>query len=308
MAHDAPISGAGPLAVTGSDLFSQSELTTEYDYHHGYWDGADREFRGFACVEQRDAQRFASGGVEHFSPPTETRTWFHLGPVGPELGDWAPLDLSDEFWQEDPAMLGAAVIETLPATLSRRQQRDACRALRGSTLRVELYALDADTAQGRPYTVTEHQYEVTLVSDPPPPQQQPATGPQLTIAVGAVPPGAPATVSIPDARTPLPFFAHPLGERTTEWERGTDPRTRLKWTDGYDAYGRAHRTVEVAVPRGRDPRQPDDQRPSHTLQRRPRSATPPATTTATSATDRSRARAMSSSTTAASRSPSSIGQ
>ena len=35
----------------------------------------------------------------YYSPPTETRTWFHLGPVGPESGAWTEgLDLSGEYW------------------------------------------------------------------------------------------------------------------------------------------------------------------------------------------------------------------
>jgi len=29
------------------DAISGGKLTTEYSYHHGYWDGAEREFRGF---------------------------------------------------------------------------------------------------------------------------------------------------------------------------------------------------------------------------------------------------------------------
>ena len=38
------------------DEFSRSKLTTEYRYHHGYWDGAEREFRGFGMVEQLDTE------------------------------------------------------------------------------------------------------------------------------------------------------------------------------------------------------------------------------------------------------------
>ena len=41
-------------STTVTDYFSQTTLTSEYFYHHGYWDGADREFRGFARVDQRD--------------------------------------------------------------------------------------------------------------------------------------------------------------------------------------------------------------------------------------------------------------
>ena len=48
------------------DHFSKGKLTTEYHYHHGYWDGAEREFRGFGMVEQRDTESFEeydSGGL-----------------------------------------------------------------------------------------------------------------------------------------------------------------------------------------------------------------------------------------------------
>ena len=225
-----PVHVVAGLTVT--DAFSDSALTTEYRYHHGYWDGADREFRGFARVDQRDAR--SSGQDRGPSPPTETRTWFHVGPVGPEAGDWAPLDLSDEYWAEDPSMLGSPVIATLPDSLTRRQLRDACRALRGATLRTELYALDGAPAQDRPYAVTEHRHEITLAGG----------------------------LAAPDGSAASPaFFPHPVAERTTEWERGTDPRTRIRWTDGHDGYGRPRHTLELAVPRGRDPRRRDEAPP-----------------------------------------------
>ena len=40
------------------DQISGGRLTTEYRYHHGYWDGVEREFRGFAMVEQLDTETF----------------------------------------------------------------------------------------------------------------------------------------------------------------------------------------------------------------------------------------------------------
>jgi hypothetical protein len=40
------------------DKISKGKLTTEYKYHHGYWDGAEREFRGFGMVEQLDTETF----------------------------------------------------------------------------------------------------------------------------------------------------------------------------------------------------------------------------------------------------------
>jgi virulence plasmid B protein/glycosyltransferase TcdB-like subunit of Tc toxin len=71
------------------DQISYGKLTTEYRYHHGYWDGTEREFRGFGMVEQLDTETFAdyhapgAHGPEtrfepvlnkHFSPPLLTKT------------------------------------------------------------------------------------------------------------------------------------------------------------------------------------------------------------------------------------------
>ncbi len=38
------------------DEISQRQVNHEYRYHHGYWDGVEREFRGFAMVEQFDTE------------------------------------------------------------------------------------------------------------------------------------------------------------------------------------------------------------------------------------------------------------
>ena len=102
------------------DQISHGKLTTEYRYHHGYWDGTEREFRGFGMVEQLDTETFAdyhaagAHGTEtrfepvlakHFSPPLLTKTWFHQGPVDDETGDWQELDWSADYWPGDPQAL-----------------------------------------------------------------------------------------------------------------------------------------------------------------------------------------------------------
>ena len=38
------------------DRISRNRFVTRYVYHHGYFDGEEREFRGFAMVEQWDAE------------------------------------------------------------------------------------------------------------------------------------------------------------------------------------------------------------------------------------------------------------
>lgn len=221
------------------DYFSKGKLTTEYRYHHGYWDGAEREFRGFGMVEQRDTESFekydnsglhgeeaffAKVDRQYFSPPTLSKTWFHQGPVGDEFGDWQELDWSDQYWSGDPQLLKHidTVNEFLKGLTERRVKRDALRALRGSILRTELYALDGSEREERPYTVTEYRYGLREESEPGPQEQD-----RLHI-----------------------FFPHQTGQRTTQWERGDDPMTQFAFPDDYDDFGQPRRQTQIACPRG----------------------------------------------------------
>lgn len=91
------------------DEISLGKLTTEYSYHHGYWDGTEKEFRGFGRVDQRDTEtftRYNDKGLhgrqsfdkvteEHYTPPIETRNWFHQGSIGDEFGGWFEADYRD---------------------------------------------------------------------------------------------------------------------------------------------------------------------------------------------------------------------
>ena len=218
--------------VTVTDEISQGKLTTEYRYHHGYWDGAEREFRGFGMVEQLDTEEIFDPAMkmrEHYSPPIKTKTWFHQGPVGPEHGNWQELDYSHEYWSGDPQLLDhtAAVNAFLGSLPSRRSKRDALRTLRGSILRSELYALDDSPDHDRPYTVTEHSYALREESPPA------ANSDRLRI-----------------------FFPHPVSQRTTQWERGDDPMTQFSFTGDYDDFGQPQQQTTVAAPRRAKHRHP----------------------------------------------------
>src|SRR5262249_56550072 len=46
--------------VETRDLISRNRFVTRYAYHHGYYDGIEREFRGFGMVEQRDTEELAA--------------------------------------------------------------------------------------------------------------------------------------------------------------------------------------------------------------------------------------------------------
>ncbi|RCJ42356.1 hypothetical protein A6770_35100 [Nostoc minutum NIES-26] len=228
------------------DHFSKGKLTTEYCYHHGYWDGGEREFRGFARVEQRDTEvfeNFNTNGLheerpfeqveaKRFSPPLETRTWFHQGPIGDEFGEWEELDLRDEYWSGDPQVLSRPQLVTnfLNGIKDRRVKRDAFRALRGNILRTELYALDGTDFQDRPYTVTESIQGVRKESSP-------SEGDSL-----------PETVRERERKHIFFSFAH--AQRTTQWERGNEPMTQFSFTEDYDDFGQSQRQTTIACLRG----------------------------------------------------------
>ncbi len=205
------------------DELSASRLVTTYRYHQGFWDGTEREFRGFGVVDRFDAETFTAASAENFSPPTLTRTWFHQGQVQDSEGSWRETTWSRP-WAGDATFFAASQRTQLAEILRLAAQaadpariRQGLRALRGSTLRTELYGLDASDRQDRPYTVTESQFDVREVA-------------------------------------PSVFFPFQVASRTTQWERGTEPMTQLGFMGEYDDYGLPRTQLSVAVPRGRDSR------------------------------------------------------
>ncbi len=163
------------------DHISKTKLVTTYKYHHGYYDGREREFRGFGRVDQYDTEEF-----DHFSgsslhgeeaefvnndnayhvPPVLTRTWFHTGVyfdednVSPSGEFYDHQDLMDaykqEFYQGDAdafVLNGHKVEET-------ETPHEAYRALRGSAIRTETFALDGTGKAYHPYAVAETRYQV----------------------------------------------------------------------------------------------------------------------------------------------------
>jgi RHS repeat-associated protein len=220
------------------DAVSKTKLTTAYRYHHGYWDGVEREFRGFGMVEQNDTltePAYNSTGLhpgasfegvvdKKFAPPILTKTWFHQGPIRMKGDSWIEADYSREYWPGDPGFWekGRMLQDLLrDAKLRAHEKRDALRALRGSILRTELYALDGSEQQDRPYTVTENCYDVQAINN-----------------------------TLQEADLKLIYFPVALSKRTTQWERGEEPMTQFGFTGDYDAYGQPRLQTQIACYRG----------------------------------------------------------
>jgi RHS repeat-associated protein len=165
------------------DRINHNKFTTRRAYHHGYYDGFEREFRGFGLVERWDGEELAvlEGAGGDFAnldpgtdlPPTLTRTWLHTG-VFPGEDQVTRLYADEYYHQPDgggPDLPDTALPGTLrliskpprPWRLSRNEAREACRALKGLPLREEVYGLDGTEAERRPYVVTEHNYTIELL-------------------------------------------------------------------------------------------------------------------------------------------------
>ncbi|MDX3188617.1 SpvB/TcaC N-terminal domain-containing protein [Streptomyces sp. MN03-5084-2B] len=168
---------ATPLAVP-VPVVEQVELVervtgarhvTRYRYHHGYYDGREREFRGFGRVDQFDLEHLngpALPGLD-VSGAAETRTWFHTGIwFDPDVplpgGGWfGESELTaryrHEFWSGDAAAPSLGAHQVGPG-------HAAHRALHGAVLRTEVYGRDGGPRDDVPYRVTEQRWRVTDVA------------------------------------------------------------------------------------------------------------------------------------------------
>ncbi|WP_394826074.1 SpvB/TcaC N-terminal domain-containing protein [Pendulispora albinea] len=213
------------------EAVTNTRLVTRYRYRHGFYDGPEREFRGFGLVEQFDAESYGTEGgpglflsgrneidTESHLPPIHTKTWFHTG-AWKEHADIAA-HFQKEYWAGD----GAATV--LPRTafegfIARDavEEREAARALRGSVLRQEVYALDGGAKQRNPYTISERSYQVRRL--------QPADGAKHGV-----------------------FLAHAREVVDYHYERNPlDPRVQHALTLEVDDYGTVLTAAAVGYPR-----------------------------------------------------------
>ncbi|MDZ4853662.1 MAG: SpvB/TcaC N-terminal domain-containing protein [Nitrospirota bacterium] len=157
--------------VTVTDKWRQTTFSTTYSYHHGYFDGAEREFRGFGRVEQVDVEsygEFAQGNSASpyitddktlYQPPVKTVTWYHTGAMIEReriLSQFAHEYFPRWFEDVHPDVinvLGDFEENVLPEPdldaedLSGEEWRDALRACKGMMLRQETYELDVDALE-----------------------------------------------------------------------------------------------------------------------------------------------------------------
>lgn len=220
------------------DRISRNRFVTRYAYHHGYFDGIEREFRGFGRVEQLDTEEFASlstsgsfpvgSNIDEAShvPPVLTKIWFHTGAYLDESR--ISRHFEDEYYREpgltDDQFHDMLLPDTLlPPDVSSREACEATRALKGSILRQEIYALDGSENSLHPYSVSERNFDIMML--------QPKENNHYAV-----------------------FFAHPRETIDYHYERNpSDPRTSHSLILEVDAFGNILKSAAFGYGR----RQPD---------------------------------------------------
>ena len=212
---------------------------SRYAYHHGYFDGYEREFRGFGLVEQWDTEEHREDTVfptvddtnwDHssWSPPVHTRSWFHTGAFLQARS--VSRQYAHEYWIE-PALRPEAraadrramelpdSVITSDTPMSAFELQEAYRALKGLALRVEVYSDDGSPLAANPYSIAETNYTV---------ERRQRIGPNKHAV----------------------FYAHPRETLTFHYERQPDdPRVTHEVTLETDPFGNTKRAVSIGYPR-----------------------------------------------------------
>jgi RHS repeat-associated protein len=217
------------------DHISQTKRVTTYKYHHGHYDGREREFCGFGRVDQFDTESFEdfsqpglhgvgasfSAAPAYHVPPVETRTWFHTGIYfdtrGSRLLDYR--DLTERFRQEYYQQDNQAVPMGEHDVATGDAAPEAYRALRGAQLRTEVYAHDGSGKAAHPYQVEERRYRVVPLQ----PRQE---------------------------NNHAVYFSHAVESLTYHYERNpSDPRIDHELTLEVDSYGNPLKSLSIGYGR-----------------------------------------------------------
>ena len=146
------------------DFVSDNRFVSRFSFHHGYYDSMEREFRGFARVDQWDMEGTNLSGEKVFDrTPILTRTWFHTG--AHLKGRKISKQLISEYYPTDFSLPDSVIESDTSHTI--QDTIEAKRVLRGQVLRSEIFACDQlelgqekPVLKGHPYQVTETRFRV----------------------------------------------------------------------------------------------------------------------------------------------------
>ncbi len=216
------------------DEITQNILVQQFSYRHGYYDGKEREFRGFGLVIHTDSEEFSNSEDETYTDPVTTKTWYHTGApqadtarAGYSQHDAKAISLKPTVFTSIDAKTKQQALLTTENGLSAEMRTELLRALKGSVLREEVFGLNVSEAE--PYTTSESRYIVRLMQGG----------------------GADKRAVV------LPL---PLETTSYHYERTpTDPVCTRQINLEWDEYGMLLRHVNAQYPRRKDAKRPDNE-------------------------------------------------
>ncbi|MFH2059233.1 MAG: SpvB/TcaC N-terminal domain-containing protein [Pseudomonadota bacterium] len=221
--------------TTITDAIRETIFTNSYRYRHGYFDHHEREFRGFARVEQLDTESFSRFKVNSsrnvveeqlHQPPVKTISWFHTGAY---LRHKKILHQCEtEYFQNASFQEYDLPEPEFDNDLTALQLQDAYRAFKGMVLREEVYAEDDTDKAMYPYSVSQSTVDITMVQ--------------------------------PDKNNhPASFLVVPAESVSYGYDRNPgDPRIQQSYILQSDELGNVTRSASVIYPRIKRPSTPND--------------------------------------------------
>ncbi|SSB96387.1 Insecticide toxin TcdB middle/C-terminal region [Pseudomonas sp. 43mfcvi1.1] len=154
---------------TREDEITGNRLTRKFAYRQGYYDGVEREFRGFGLLLETDNETNPDDAdAQGFTMPSLKKTWFHTGKT---------VDMPRIGYNDDPqaVALGKALLcqyqgeagHDIPVAAPTPATRiEMARALSGHVLRSETFGVDRRRKTRTLYSVQEHRYRIRLLQAP----------------------------------------------------------------------------------------------------------------------------------------------
>ncbi|MGE5845430.1 MAG: SpvB/TcaC N-terminal domain-containing protein, partial [Ignavibacteria bacterium] len=215
------------------DKIRKTITSCSYKYRHGYFDNEEKEFRGFARVEQYDSETFenfklneSKNVVEEklHQPPVKTISWFHTGAF---LANKKIIHQCQDEYFKNLSIREYTIPEPVIAeNITSEELREAHRALKGKPLRVETFSEDNSDKSNLPYSASEATYEIRLIQ----------------------PKGENEHAS---------FFVIPSESIAYSYDRNpSDPRISQIYSLETDEFGNPTKTSTVVYPRNKRPDDP----------------------------------------------------
>ncbi|MGN8343413.1 SpvB/TcaC N-terminal domain-containing protein [Pseudomonas sp. SMV71] len=152
------------------DETSGNQLTQTFTYRQGYYDGSEREFRGFGLLLQTDTQTSPGDrAAQDFTATCLTKSWFHTGrKVDLPRNAYSRADKHAValgrtlLCQYQPEAQSDRIIASPGATADLEMARALC----GRLLRSEVFGVDEHRNATRLYSVQEYRYGLRLLQPP----------------------------------------------------------------------------------------------------------------------------------------------